>query len=103
MRKLFIVFGLVLILAGAATIVALITQLGGDNEQQAQHASQKSGTSNTKDRTNDLYGSFSPVQELRTGALAPTIELATLSGAETFDLSDFRGDKPVVLFFGSYT
>lgn len=41
--------------------------------------------------------------DLRVGQLAPTFELGSLDGDSTFDLRDFRNDKPVVMFFGSYT
>ena len=39
----------------------------------------------------------------KAGAIAPPLKLASLDGKEEFDLSSFRGKKPVVLFFGSYT
>ena len=34
---------------------------------------------------------------------APNFTLKTLSGEEEVDLASFRGKKPVVLVFGSYT
>ena len=37
------------------------------------------------------------------GELAPTFKLKSLDGESEFDLASFRGKKPVVLFFGSYT
>ena len=37
------------------------------------------------------------------GDLAPDFTLSDLTGSETVTLSDFRGKKPVVLVFGSYT
>lgn len=37
------------------------------------------------------------------GAMAPDFELARVDGGETVRLSDFRGERPVVLIFGSYT
>lgn len=40
---------------------------------------------------------------LKVGQLAPTFKLKSLDGKESFALKDLRGDKPVVLFFGSYT
>lgn len=39
----------------------------------------------------------------RPGDLAPDFSLRTLDGKGTVRLSDFRGKKPVVLIFGSYT
>ena len=40
---------------------------------------------------------------LKVGQLAPTFELKSLDGKESFDLKSLRGNKPVLLFFGSYT
>ena len=37
------------------------------------------------------------------GQVAPDFELTDTSGSKTVRLSDFRGKKPVVLVFGSYT
>ncbi|MDO8544903.1 MAG: redoxin family protein [Opitutaceae bacterium] len=39
----------------------------------------------------------------RLGDRAPDFALRTLDGKQTVKLSDFRGKKPVVLIFGSYT
>ena len=40
---------------------------------------------------------------LRVGQEAPTFVLKSLDGESETDLSTFRGEKPVILFFGSYT
>lgn len=34
---------------------------------------------------------------------APMFKLASLDGKETVDLRSFKGDRPCLLFFGSYT
>ena len=39
----------------------------------------------------------------KVGDLAPTFKLKSLDGESETDLADFKGKKPVVLFFGSYT
>ena len=39
----------------------------------------------------------------KAGDLAPDFTLYDISGIESVTLSDFRGKKPVVLIFGSYT
>lgn len=39
----------------------------------------------------------------KVGDEAPTFKLKSLDGKDEFDLAGFRGKKPVVLFFGSYT
>ena len=48
----------------------------------------------------------SPKKEIKApkvGEMAPTFKLKSLNGQEEFDLEQYRGKKPVVLFFGSYT
>ncbi len=42
-------------------------------------------------------------QAPKVGDLAPDFELRDSEGQNPVRLSDFRGKKPVVLFFGSYT
>ena len=37
------------------------------------------------------------------GENAPTFKLKSLDGKNETELASFRGEKPVVLFFGSYT
>jgi len=39
----------------------------------------------------------------KVGDPAPTFKLKSLDGESETDLADFKGKKPVVLFFGSYT
>lgn len=45
----------------------------------------------------------SPHSGPKLGAVAPDFTLKTQDGKQTLTLSDFRGDKPVVLIFGSFT
>lgn len=40
---------------------------------------------------------------LRVGDSAPAFKLKSLDGKSETDLASFRGSKPVILFFGSYT
>ena len=40
---------------------------------------------------------------LKVGEVAPTFKLKSLDGDSETDLAEFKGKKPVVLFFGSYT
>jgi len=37
------------------------------------------------------------------GEMAPDFELSDFTGDKTVRLSDYRGEKPVVLLFGSFT
>lgn len=39
----------------------------------------------------------------KVGSTAPVFKLKSLDGKGEFDLETFKGKKPVVLFFGSYT
>ena len=39
----------------------------------------------------------------KAGDVAPVFKLMSLDGKESFDLEFFKGKRPVVLFFGSYT
>ena len=39
----------------------------------------------------------------KAGDLAPDFTLSDISGTESVTLSDFRGNKPVALIFGSFT
>jgi peroxiredoxin len=39
----------------------------------------------------------------RAGDLAPDFTLSDINGENSLTLSDFRGKKPVVLIFGSFT
>ncbi len=39
----------------------------------------------------------------KVGEVAPAFELKTLDGKTTVILEQYRGKRPVVLFFGSYT
>ncbi len=39
----------------------------------------------------------------KVGEVAPVIKLKSLNGKEEWDLASFNGEKPVVVFFGSYT
>jgi len=39
----------------------------------------------------------------KVGEMSPDFELSDVHGTKTVRLSDFRGKKPVVLLFGSFT
>jgi hypothetical protein len=48
-------------------------------------------------------GDFRRVDTVRVGDMAPDFKLKTLDGKRTVRLHQFRGQRPVVLIFGSYT
>jgi len=39
----------------------------------------------------------------KVGEIAPLFKIKSLDGKNEFDLENFRNNKPVILFFGSYT
>jgi hypothetical protein len=47
----------------------------------------------------DKYNAYAPKE----GDMAPDFELRDTGGNNPVRLSDFRGNKPVALIFGSYT
>ena len=47
----------------------------------------------------DEFGPLAP----KVGDIAPDFELKDISGENSVNLSDFRGQKPVALIFGSFT
>jgi len=47
----------------------------------------------------EKYDALAP----KAGAPAPDFELSDVAGEHHVKLSDFRGDKPVALVFGSFT
>ena len=48
-------------------------------------------------------GRRGPDNAPKVGDVAPTFTLTSLDGKSETELENFRGDKPVGLFFGSYT
>lgn len=48
-------------------------------------------------------GDLRRMDTVHEGDLAPDFKLKTLDGSKSVRLSKFRGQKPVVLIFGSYT
>ncbi len=76
--------------------VLLITLPAICNALATDSMAQRSGRGRIRDRG---------VEEnaLKVGQEAPNFVLKSLDGESETDLSSFRNDKPVVLFFGSYT
>jgi len=42
-------------------------------------------------------------RSLRVGQMAPTFALPSFDGKSETDVREFRGKRPVIVFFGSYT
>ena len=64
------------------------------NQQQQQRMQQMQ---------NQQSGRRAEENALKPGMMAPTFTLQSLDGKDTFDLREYRGERPVVLIFGSYT
>lgn len=61
-------------------------------------------STDNKAATGDKHpGGMRIPDKLFVGDLAPDFALKTLEGARPVRLTDFRGKRPVVLVFGSYT
>ena len=50
-----------------------------------------------------LQGDFRRVDTVHVGDMAPDFKLKTMDGKRTVWLRQFRGKRPVILIFGSYT
>ena len=50
-----------------------------------------------------LQGDFRRVDTVHVGDMAPDFKLKTMDGKRTVRLGQFRGKRPVILIFGSYT
>ena len=59
------------------------------------------GAAPAEEDSRDMKRNFS--EALKVGEQAPPFTLAALHGEETFELDTYQGERPVVLFFGSYT
>lgn len=68
---------------------------GSDSAKQDQKPRQERRGGRRGARTND--------KAPKIGDLAPDFTLKSLDGKSETQLSKFKGSKPVVLFFGSYT
>ena len=83
LRKIaFIILALIIVAATSATLTA---------QQPAREGAAKAQRTPREDK--------GP----KAGTAAPVFKLMSLDGKESFDLESFKGKKPVVLFFGSYT
>jgi hypothetical protein len=72
-----------------------------DSEERRQTQLPDSQGDQSQSRLRSQRRTFA--RPLKVGQLAPTFQLASPDGKDTFDLREFRGKRPVVLIFGSYT
>lgn len=76
----------------SVAVITVLAFLALSGDAQAQNRQRCGARENSSDD-----------QALKVGQLAPTFKLKSLDGKTEFDLKSVRGDKPVLLFFGSYT
>lgn len=77
--------------APAVAVWVIVAAAGAQDQQQPGR---------TGDRRR---GDFRTPDRLKVGDPAPDVTLQSLDGPQKVTLSDFRGKRPVVLVFGSYT
>ena len=92
----------------AFVVIAAGQENKGDSERQKTEQQDRSarqdlqrgqrGPGNNRQRRGGMEASA-----LKVADMAPTFKLKSLDGKQEIDLASFRGKKPVVLFFGSYT
>lgn len=83
MKKLAAVAAVIGLTCMSATALA---QRGGERPQRGDRASQRQGN-----------------QPLHVADRAPEFALKSLDGKSETDITQFRGKRPLILFFGSYT
>ena len=71
--------------------------------EQDQQSSQQRQRGNRQRGRNQRRGSRNNADQLKVADIAPVFKLKSLDGKSETDLASFKGKKPVVLFFGSYT
>jgi len=100
-----------LVRSAALVLIGLLslTQLANAQRRRRPSAQQpkpaRPGLSRPADRSasNAKRGDLRIPTKVHVGDAAPDFTIKTLDGKETVTLSAFRGKKPVVLIFGSYT
>ena len=78
-------------------LVLVIALCGAFTQQGDPETGEKPGAERAKREK------MQDTKQLEVGDVAPTFKLKSLDGKEETDLEKFKGKKPVVLFFGSYS
>ena len=90
---------IVMWLAGLLVAVGCLETFAQDKDDTQEQRWKSRGQSGQR-----MQGGRNRVDNgLKVGEVAPLFELKSLDGTTETKLADFRGKKPVVLFFGSYT
>jgi hypothetical protein len=87
------------------TLLLALTLVAGLASAQED---EKPGSGNPYGLTDEQWehvqeGNEGRAEELVVGDVAPDFDLPSLDGTPRTRLAEFRGKRPVVLFFGSYT
>ena len=90
--KLMLVPSLLLAMAGGQAVAQ-----DEDNEERRSRREQRASPSHGRERM--MRDDGAP----KVGDVAPAFTLKSLDGKSETDLASFKGQKPVLLFFGSYT
>jgi|GEM_PF-4127665 len=90
------------------SVALLATDVMGQNQAQQNRRLQQQQLMRNQQQRNQQQqqtqrGRGAEKNALKAGQLAPTFTLQSLDGKESFDLREHRGQRPVVLIFGSYT
>jgi len=92
--RIFTVYRSAAILFGTLLSIALLTT--AVTAQPSPTSAQRKTPTERKQRRKEK-------QILFVGDLAPTFTLSSIDGKEKTNTDDFRGQRPLILFFGSYT
>ncbi len=88
------------LVAGLSAALIVADAIGQDQNQTRRNQQQQQ---RMQQMQNQQRGRRAEENALKPGMMAPTFTLKSLDGEITFDLREHRGERPVVLIFGSYT
>ena len=89
---------------GIVVVTGVLFAAGRAGAQSSKQKEPPSATAKKPQQAEQRKGrSQRPPDKLKVGDVAPDFTLKSLDGPEQVTLSDFRGKRPVVLIFGSYT
>ncbi len=92
-------------LLASLSVLLLLSACAAPDSSTQQSSTQQSSTpqAGAPHRATPEMSRRSRPPSLQATEAAPTFKLSTLDSKGEVDLAGFKGDKPVLLFFGSYT
>jgi len=87
----------------AAVLIGTIVTAGCVGVQSTDDHEPKQEKKSAKKHRKGGFDPNAPDGAPEVGDVAPMLTLKTLDGAKKVDLAKFKGQRPVVLIFGSYT